>query len=332
LYPHALEIEAPIHATACAAGLAVTTAFLLWNAKRWPWAAVGWLWFLGTLVPVIGLVQVGGQARADRYMYLPQIGLSLIVVWGVAEICERRRVLRVWISAAACTALVALAVTATAQTAHWRDTIHLWQRVLVIDSSYFRAQRGLADALRKEERFDEAASAYAAALRLRPDDARVHFGIAEVLAAQKQFAASLPHFERAFELDPDRPRSRINFAHMLLNSGRLPEAQQQFERVERDLASGRASLTRPFRFSLHIGLATAKQRQGDLDGAIDQLRRALEVRPNSVEANARLGILALETGRDELARMHLERAVRNGGSAPALLDAIAELRRRSATP
>lgn len=149
LYPFPMEIPAWKTAGALLL-LAIVTAFAIWRARKSPWLLVGWLWFLGTLVPVIGLVQVGRQAMADRYTYLPFIGLFLAVVWGLAELMElveRRGALRPVLGALAILAILGLAGMARAQTRHWRDSVTLFRHALAVTGDNPLARRGLAKAL-----------------------------------------------------------------------------------------------------------------------------------------------------------------------------------------
>jgi tetratricopeptide (TPR) repeat protein len=327
-YPHPRGPAAPARIIAYALLLAAVTAWVLRSAGRHPYAAVGWLWYLGALVPVIGMVQVGAQARADRYMYLPQIGLCIALVWGAADLVGRRRSLRLAVAAAFCAALVASGIGSWRQVSTWRDTLSLWERAAAVAGESFRTHHGLAGALRRRGRLEEAEAQYTRALRLRPDSARANIGMAETLAGRRRYHDAIAYYEIGLAIAPDNRRTQINFGHTLLNAGRVREARAQLERVWEAQSSGQASLTRPFRFSLHTGLAAALEREGELDGAIRHLQRALEVRPNAVDANLRLGVLAGLKGRNELALLHLERARDRGGASPELDAAIAEIRGR----
>lgn len=167
-YPAPLG-ELPV--TKAAAGLAVLAAVTALGAlehRRRPWLLVGWLWFLGMLVPVLGLVQVGSQARADRYMYLPLIGLSILPVWAAAELAHAKPRLRRAIAALAAVSIAALACVSLRQVGFWRDGVVLFERVLAVtrDNPVARAQ--LAASLEEQGRFDEAAEQLRAALRLEP--------------------------------------------------------------------------------------------------------------------------------------------------------------------
>ena len=145
-YPFPAEI--PVwKAAGAAALLLLLTGLALWRARRSPWLLVGWLWFLGTLVPVIGLVQVGRQAMADRYTYLPFIGLFLAMVWGAAELVERRDVFRPVLGALSVLAILGLAGMTRAQVRHWQDSVALFRHALAATGDNHLARRGLAKAL-----------------------------------------------------------------------------------------------------------------------------------------------------------------------------------------
>lgn len=179
-YPIPLAIPAWKVAGAVALLLAIAALavfFTVGRARRSPWLLTGWLWFLGTLVPVIGLVQVGRQAMADRYLYLPSIGLFLALVWGIAEVA-RRRALRIAISAAA---LLALAIGTWRQTGTWKDSVTLYRHALAVTEDNYVAHVGLAKALTARQDWDGAAAQYRAALALRPEFREAQLGLDAVL-------------------------------------------------------------------------------------------------------------------------------------------------------
>jgi hypothetical protein len=179
-YPVPLEI--PVWETAGAVTLiAAITAFSIWKARRAPWLLVGWLWFLGTLVPVIGLVQVGRQAMADRYTYLPSIGLFLAIVWGVAELAGHRRVL---LATATAVVIALLAVGTWRQAGYWKDSDALYRHALAVTRGNYLAHLGLAKALAAERDWNGAAGQYRAALALRPGLVEARSGLDAVLRAE----------------------------------------------------------------------------------------------------------------------------------------------------
>ncbi len=166
-YPLQLEVSGGRAAGAFAL-IAILTALALWRIRKAPWLGVGWLWFLGTLVPVIGLVQVGRQAMADRYTYLPSIGLFLAVCWGLAELARNHAGRRAALGAASLAAILALAFVTRAQVGHWSTSVTLFRHAVEVTRNNYVAHVGLAKALMQEQNWTEAAEHYRAALVLRP--------------------------------------------------------------------------------------------------------------------------------------------------------------------
>jgi len=166
-YP--LPLEIPSWKAAAAVGLiAILTALAVWRACKAPWLLVGWLWFLGTLVPVIGIVQVGRQAMADRYMYLPSIGLFLAVCWELPALAGARARWRAVLAAISLAAILALTAATRAQARHWSDSATLFRHALAVTRGNYVAHVGLAKALMQEKDWTGAAEQYRAALALRP--------------------------------------------------------------------------------------------------------------------------------------------------------------------
>jgi Flp pilus assembly protein TadD len=228
--------------------------------KRRPWAIVGWCWYLGMLVPVIGLVHAGVQGMADRYTYLPSIGLFILLAWGGAERVDR--LASAWqrrtIQAAAVLAVAALAATAWVQAQYWRDSVSLYQRsqqatggrsqVHVNLGAVLREQgriaeaisvyqRGLArypghavlrmnygNALRDQQRIGEAIEQYREAIRLAPDDPKAHANLARVLASQREFEAATAAAREAVRLAPQQAWTHDLLADILRVQGRSREA------------------------------------------------------------------------------------------------------------
>ncbi len=240
-YPHPLHTLSLRRAAACALGLAGATGALLLAARTRPYAIVGWLWFLGTLVPTIGLVQVSLQARADRYMYIPLIGLAIAVGWGAVDALGRWRAGRLALPALACAVVGALAIASHRQVGTWRNTLALFERAAAVTRDNYFAEHGIA---------------------------AVHLEAGRYAEAER-------HFLRAVQLEPRW----------------LPP---------------------------HRGLAEARYRQGDREGAVSALREALRFWPDEPEVHRELGALLLETGREAEARHHLARALAGPGPPPAL--------------
>jgi protein O-mannosyl-transferase len=188
LLPRNLAVFYPIPAAipswqvaGAAALLAALTAFAAWKARKAPWLVVGWLWFLGTLVPVIGLVQVGRQAMADRYTYLPSIGLFVAIVWGIAALAGERRAI---LGTAAAAVIAALAVGTWVQAGTWHDSVTLYRHALAVTRDNYVAHVGLAKALVVKRDWAGAEEQYRAALALRPRLIEARAGLAAVVRAK----------------------------------------------------------------------------------------------------------------------------------------------------
>jgi tetratricopeptide (TPR) repeat protein len=251
LYP--LPAAVPLWKAALAAVfLAAVTAFALARLRRAPWLAVGWLWFLGMLVPVIGLVQVGRQAMADRYTYLPSVGLFAALVWGFAEWLPARpageRPARAWraVSAAAATLIIAaLALTARAQVGHWQDTLALFHHAMEVTEGNYTAVRRVAIEVELRGDRQEAERRFREALRLRPWAAEAQVSLGAALVRWGRPAEALPYLRRAVALRPKGARVRLPLAQALAALGRPQEARAELERalaLKPDLAEARDRL------------------------------------------------------------------------------------------
>jgi tetratricopeptide (TPR) repeat protein len=210
--------------------LAVTAVAWLWVKKR-PYFAVGWLWYLGMLVPVIGLVQVGIQAMADRYTYMPMVGLSIALVWTVADLLEGRETLRLAAAAAAIVALVVLGVAAIRQAAYWKNSRTLFEHTLAVTRHNHIIQNNLGVILAREGNAKEAIALYREALSTVPDYAEAHANLAHELLHSGQFAEAEPHLMQALALRPDLASAHGDWGVLLAAQGQFEEARRQFERA-----------------------------------------------------------------------------------------------------
>ena len=252
--------------------LAAVTVLVLRVRGRYPYAAVGWLWYLGTLVPVIGLVQAGSQSRADRYTYIPMVGISIVLAWGAAEAVGRWRWGRRALAAAMVAVCSAWAVVAWFNVEHWRNSISLFRHAIDVTTDNYVAYNNLAVALRQAGELDEAVSSFESVLRIRPQDAQARDNLGEALMAVGRVDEAVPHLEEAIRLQPGFAKARIDLASALIRSGRAAQAEAQY----------RAALQlRPASVEAHYGLGGVLAQQGRLQEALPHLREAL---PQLVEA------------------------------------------------
>ncbi|HVH17773.1 MAG TPA: tetratricopeptide repeat protein [Myxococcota bacterium] len=269
-YPHPTSIEAPAATLVTALALAAWTAGVLGLARRVPAAAVGWLWFVGTLVPVLGLVQVGLQARADRYTYWPLVGLALGVVYPLATLATRRPVAQRVLAAAGLAALLALGVAARAQVHTWRDSLSLYTRAQAVAPSAF-ASLGLGRALRRANRGAEAVAPLGQAAALRPRDATPHLELAEHFAATGELDVAIAHQSEAVQRAPDDPRYAVRLAQLLLQAGRPADARPVLARAAQLLAHAGAAPV-----ALRVAFEQASARVALFEGDDDAARRHAE--------------------------------------------------------
>lgn len=266
---------------ACSAGLAAATFIALRERIRRPFLLWGWLWYLGLLVPVIGLVQVGLQSRADRYTYLPLLGIFVALCWEGAALAGASRARRAIVGAIACVALLACGVAAHAQVRHWRGSEALWMRTLAVTEGNWQAWRGLGDALAEEGRIGDAIAAHERALRIRPGDAEAWNSLGADLGRQGDPERAIPLFEQALRVDPRLADAWYNLGTAQGNLGRHGDAEASLVR---------AVELRPDHVRAWANLAVARLATGDREGAEMALRHLARLdRPGSARLRANLG-------------------------------------------
>jgi Tfp pilus assembly protein PilF len=203
--------------------LMVTTYLAIRAARRFPYLIVGWLWYLGTLVPVIGLVQVGLQSMADRYTYVPLIGVFIVVAWGVPELLNRWRYGRFAIASAAIAILFACIIMTYVQIGYWRNNIILYEHAIKVTSENAWAQNNLGYALSLQGKTREAIAHFQKAISIgNPADAHYNLGI--MLASQGKLDEAIYQFRESLRISPDYAKAHNNLGSALLYQGRLDEA------------------------------------------------------------------------------------------------------------
>ena len=268
MYPHP-GAGLPVSQVGLAAVLliAVTAGVIVLRGHRY--LLVGWFWFLGTLVPMIGLVQVGKQAMADRYAYLPFVGLFIMVSWGVADLAERFKTSPRWLAVPGLAALVALAGVSYRQIGYWGDNVRLWSHTLEVTGRNEVAEDNLGGALLERGKVAEA----------------------------------MPHFQAAAAIDPSDPVANSNLAAYQLQQGNLTGAVEKFEAILRTNNDGR------LRASVFSNLGAAYLRLHDYEQARSNYQSALDLDPRRVQAVMGLGLVAEKTGDFRLAVQRYSEAV-----------------------
>jgi tetratricopeptide (TPR) repeat protein len=316
LYPHPMGEYSAWLAAAQAAGLVVLTIFCARLVRSRPYLIVGWLWYLITLVPVIGLIQVGLQARADRYMYLPQIGVTIALVWGVRDLFAERKSGRAVLSAVAIASVAALTVIAWQQAAHWRNTMALYSHAVAVNDENPMAHHGLAGQLGKNERWLEAEVHFARSVELSPHWAGAHIGLADSRAAQGRLDAAIEGYRQALKIAPRHARAHAHLGKALAESGKLGAAIRQHRRAL-ELYGDRPTA------EAYAYLASALAEQGDLADSERFYRKALVLRPTYAAAHENLGFVLARADRHREAYEQLERALELGEESPELCESLA---------
>jgi tetratricopeptide (TPR) repeat protein len=293
----------------------ITTLVILWRRSA-PYLLTGWGWFLVTLVPVIGLVQVGGQARADRYMYIPMVGLLVMLVWGTGKTLEKRKVLAALLAAAAC---LACAVPTWLQIGYWQNSETLFRHALAVTEDNSVANHNLGSYLMASpDRLPEAIPYLEAAIRIDPASAPAHTDLGSALAKMPgRFPEAIAQFQAAVRLAPDAPIPHNNLGSALTEAGHLPEAIAEFQtalRLDpsydealRNLAVAQAGDSA----EAHRNRGNALLKTGNPLEAIGEFEAALRIDPNDADAHNRLAVaLSRFPERQPESIAHFEAAVR----------------------
>jgi hypothetical protein len=232
-YPYARESLFSGSTILAAMILALVTTLTVWKAREYPYLVTGWCWFLGTLVPVIGLVQVGDQALADRYAYLTVIGLFLAASWGVPTLFGRRPLARKVLAIGAFGSIVALSAAATAQVRYWGDGALLFRQAIEHAPDNWVAHNNLGVYLRKRGRDDEAFEHFARAVAARPSLADAQYNLGVLLYERGRMEEAAEHYRSAIRFRPDYEEAHCNLGAILFRQGRLDEAAGHFREAVR---------------------------------------------------------------------------------------------------
>jgi len=302
-YPHAAIVRpgelAALGVPAIAAGafLALVTALVVRGRARRPYALVGWLWYLGTLLPVIGLLQVGMQARADRYTYLPIIGVYLVAVWGFRDLVRARPRLRPFLRAAAVLVLAGCAIGTWVQIGHWRSSEALFSRAVEVTERNYMAHLNLGAALAERGEEDEAMRHYELSLEFHPPNPFAHNNLGSVLVLRGREPEAIEHFAEAIRLRPNLVDAYVNLGMVLSRTGEYARAREALERglrLDPDHPEG------------HNELGFALENLSEPDLALEHYREAIRLSPGLLEARKNAAILLIERGELGPGRIELE--------------------------
>jgi tetratricopeptide (TPR) repeat protein len=265
-----------------AAGVLIYITMIAWLVRRrYPFALIGWLWFSGTLVPVIGLVQVGAQAMADRYSYIPSIGIFILLIWGAYELCGGRKIHLMLISAAGMASLLLCCGLTRQQLGCWQNDETLMRHAIEVTENNYVAHNILGNALGKRGDIDEAIPQYQATLRINPDIPKTHYSLGMAFEKKGRLDDAIKQLQAAIRLKPDYIEAQDCLGNVYEDKGDLDGAIREY----------RAAISlEPDDPYAHYGLGVASDDQARLDEAISQYQTAIRLKPEYAEAHYNLGI------------------------------------------
>ena len=251
----------------------------IWQSRSRPYLIVGWLWYLGTLVPVIQLVQIGEHAMADRYTYIPLIGLFVMIAWGLADVAARWPRTRVVLGTSTAGFVIALAICSHLQARYWKDSVTLFEHALDVTDDNYVAHTNLGVALASQGRLDSAIWHYSRAVAIQPDYVGARLNLASALAEQGRFQEALAHYSEILRIKPDYADAHFNMGNTFM---RLCQPEQAILHYTEAL---RLSPDDPEILN-NLGIALSKQER--LKEAAERFREALRIRPDFSEARHNL--------------------------------------------
>jgi len=320
LWPSALAIPYPLRVVlvrtdvfAGAVVLVAITAVAWFARKRHPYLLTGWLWYLGILVPVIGLVQIGSQSMADRYTYLPEIGLAFAIVWFLADVIPQRPIL----AAMAAIAVVALGATAFIQTTYWKDSETLYRHSLAVTDRNRIAHRLLGGVLMDQQKYREAAEEFKQTLVISPDDEMARSGlvIAMAKAGPIEGEEGIALARAGVAANPQSAEAHKNLAVLLARAGKDQEALAEYQETLR---------LDPHQYDGHMNLGALFSRMNNDAGANAEFEAAAKEQPKSVEPHVYLALNHAAAGHTNDAineariAMSLDHAAANNAMTAAL--------------
>jgi tetratricopeptide (TPR) repeat protein len=260
------------------------TLVVIYTIKKTPFLFVGWFWYLGTLIPVIGLVQVGSQSMADRYTYLPSIGIAIMLAWSLPLLFPREGMRKKILFPAGIAALAILVVLTWRQCGYWKNSIELFNHTLQVTKDNDLAQSNLASALLDEGKIDQAVFHYRAAVQIKPNDYIFHYNLAKALYEQAKIEEAIVHYRETLRINPSFVGAHNNLAVILYGQNKYDESIYHIRQ---------ALQIKPDDPSYHYNMGFVLSKKGELKEAIEHFRQAIYLKPDYEKAQQELR-LALE--------------------------------------
>lgn len=330
--------------------LAVLTFLVMFKRKRFLFLPTGWLWYLGTLIPVIGIVQVGSQSHADRYTYVPLTGIFILVAWGGAALVRKFRIPGTVVGFTVVIVVSALTVLAHRQTGYWRNSKILFAHAIHVSPENYLVHKNYGAAMADEKRYEEAARHYRRAMQYEPNDENLYYNLGNALVELGRKKEAINMYRRAVRVDPEFAVAYFNLGNELARQKKYDEAVQAYREATRirpnhvgylvNLGNTFAMMNRseeavdiylkvirfdPDNIDAHINLGNALAVTGKTERAIEHYRRALQLSPNHVDAHFNLGYVLMEKGERDTAEREFRTVLRlkpDHEMAGAYLDAL----------
>jgi tetratricopeptide (TPR) repeat protein len=297
-YPYRVPSSASI-ALSILLLLCISAATIVWRRKL-PWFLVGWWWFIISLLPVIGILQIGAQAMADRYMYWPSIGPFFAMVWAASSFFERFRLPRPILAALACVLVTGAAAVTERQISFWRNSETLFNHALAIVPENSLAHLNLGVALAERGAVAEGLAHLRAAVNLSPTDPDNHLNLGMALHQNSDFPAAISEFQIALRIKPDYAKAHANLAIAFQEENDFERAMNEYREALR---------LEPGSPDVHVGLGLALQRSGQIDAALKEFEHAIAQDPSYAGAHSNRGIVLEKLGRLEEAIAEYRKAL-----------------------
>jgi tetratricopeptide (TPR) repeat protein len=312
IYPYQRDLPPWFIAGACLL-LTAVTAFVLFRARRYRYLPVAWFWFLGVMVPMIGLVQVGRQGYADRYTYIPSIGIFIGLVWMIADGVENRKRPREVTIAITVTVLAAFATTTWIQQQYWHDDLTLFQHAVEATSGNSLALYHVGDDLVETGRNNEAIPYLEEMIRLQPNFVYIgYYTLAKAQMREGQTDLAINNLSAAVRVKPDYPEAYYSRGLALLNNGDAQSAEPDLR------AALRLGLSAEYSGNAYNALGVILAQKDDVKGATEQFEQAVQIQPSLVDAQRNLALALMHQDRTEEAIARLKQALSITNGDPSL--------------
>jgi tetratricopeptide (TPR) repeat protein len=334
LYPHPIAL--PVSKIVSAALLLLTiTILVIVGRKKHPYLIVGWLWYLITLLPVIGLVQAGIQSMADRFMYMPMTGLSIMVIYGISDIYKTWPYKKLTLTVLTVLLLLTLIASTRAQVKLWQNSETLFRHTLQVTSNNYLIHNNLGATLAKQGKDEEAFIHFMRSLEINPCYADAHYNLGSLLLRQGKDREAIPHLLVALQIKPDHVQAHNDLGIILTRYGKSKEAMDHFSKaiqfdptyeeayfnegyillqqknyVEAIFYFKEVLRINPNNSKAYNGLGVSFLESGSAEKAMDCYHKALEINPNDADTHVNLGSLFIRQGKYQEAILHFTEALR----------------------